>query len=163
MLTFGKGMGGDLPMAGLVMRAEFAKHIPPGSQPGTFAANALSAAVCLTNIDLLQDPKLDLIRRAHEVGLEAMQKLRAIDSPYIGEVRGRGLMIGVELVEDRATKVPLSAEKMGHIVVQSLQRGVIMVPCGRNGNVLRVMPSLTIPRTYLFAALDIVAGVLAEV
>ena len=163
MLTFGKGMGGDLPMAGLVMRAEFAKHIPPGSQPGTFAANALSAAVCLTNIDLLQDPKLDLIRRAHEVGLEAMQKLRAIDSPYIGEVRGRGLMIGIELVEDRATKVPLSAEKMGRIVVQSLQRGVIIMPCGRNGNAVRVMPSLTIPRAYLFAALDIVAGVLAEV
>ena len=163
MLTFGKGMGGDLPMAGLVMRADFAKHIPPGSQPGTFAANALSAAVCLTNIDLLQDPKLELIRRAHEVGLEVMQKLRAIDSPYIGEVRGRGLMIGIELVEDRATKVPLSAEKMGRIVVQSLHRGVIMVPCGRNGNVLRVMPSLTIPRAYLFAALDIVAGVLAEV
>jgi 4-aminobutyrate aminotransferase len=163
MLTFGKGMGGDLPMAGLVMRAALAKHIPPGSQPGTFAANALSAAVCLTNIDLLQDPKLELIRRAHEVGIEVMQKLRAIDSPYIGEVRGRGLMIGIELVEDKATKVPLSAEKMGRIVVQSLHRGVIMVPCGRNGNVLRVMPSLTIPRAYLFAALDIVAGVLAEV
>ena len=162
MLTFGKGMGGDLPMAGLVMRADLAKHIPPGSQPGTFAANALSAAVCLKNIDLLRDPELELIRRAHEVGLEAMQKLRAIDSPYVGEVRGRGLMIGIELVEDRATKVPLSAEKMGRIVVQSLHRGVIMVPCGRNGNVLRVMPSLTIPRAYLFAALDIVAGVLAE-
>ncbi|HVW67531.1 MAG TPA: aspartate aminotransferase family protein [Steroidobacteraceae bacterium] len=161
MLTFGKGMGGDLPMAGLVMRADLAQAIPPGSQPGTFAANALSAAVCLTNIALLQDPALDLIGRAHEVGAEAMQKLRALDSPIIGEVRGRGLMIGIELVADKTSRTPLSADKVGHVVVECLRRGVIMVPCGRNGNVLRIMPSLTIPRDYLFGAIDIVAGVLA--
>ena len=163
MLTFGKGMGGDLPMAGVAMRSDLAKHIPPGSQPGTFAANALSAAVCLANIDLLQDPKLDLISRAHQVGLEAMDKIRALDSPIIGEVRGRGLMIGIELVEDRASKTPLSGPKIGQIAVESLRRGVIMVPCGRNGNVLRLMPSLTIPRAYLFRALDLLAKVLEDV
>jgi 4-aminobutyrate aminotransferase len=163
MLTFGKGMGGDLPMAGLVMRADLARHIPPGSQPGTFAANALSAAVCLTNIELLQDPALDLINRAQRLGVEVMDKMRCIESPIIGEVRGRGLMIGIELVADQTSKTPLSPEKMGKIVIESLRRGVIMVPCGRNGNVLRVMPSLTIPRAYLFGALDIVTGVLAEV
>ena len=160
MLTFGKGMGGDLPMAGVAMRSDLAKRIPPGSQPGTFAANALSAAVCLANIDLLQDPKLDLVRRAHQVGLEAMDKIRALDSPIIGEVRGRGLMIGIELVEDKASKTPLSGAKIGKIAVESLRRGVIMVPCGRNGNVLRLMPSLTIPRAYLFRALDLLAEVL---
>ena len=163
MLTFGKGMGGDLPMAGVALRSDLAKHIPPGSQPGTFAANALSAAVCLANIELLQDPKLDLIHRAHQVGLEAMDKVRSLNSPRVGEVRGRGLMIGIELVEDRVSRRPLAAEKMNTIAVASLRRGVILVPCGRNGNVLRLMPSLTIPRSYLFSALDIVAKVLEEV
>jgi len=162
MLTFGKGMGGDLPMAGVAMRSDLAQRIPPGSQPGTFAANALSAAVCLANIELLQDPQLELIPRAHQVGLEALEKMRSLNSPIIGEVRGRGLMIGIELVEDKGSRTPLAGPKMLQIAVESLRRGVIMVPCGRNGNVLRLMPSLTIPRTCLFRALDILAEVLAE-
>ncbi len=145
MLIFGKGLGGDLPMAGVAMRADLAKDIAPGSQPGTFAANALSAAVCLKNIELLQDPHFGLIERAHQVGLEAMQRLRAADKPLIGEVRGRGLMIGIEMVEDRQSRKPLSAEKMAGIVMGCLGRGIVLVPCGRNGNVLRLMPSLTIP------------------
>jgi 4-aminobutyrate aminotransferase len=74
----------------------------------------------------------------------------------IGEVRGRGLMIGIELVRDKASREPLPAERMSKIVIGSLKRGVIMVPCGRDGNVLRIMPSLTIPRSYLFRAIDIV-------
>lgn len=162
LLAFGKGMGGDLPMAGVAMRADFAKHIPAGSQPGTFAANALSAAVCLTNIELLTDPKLALIERAHRLGLETLERLHAADSPLIGEARGRGLMIGIELVEDRRSKAPLAPDKVASVVVRSLARGIIMVPCGRNGNVLRLMPSLTIPRKYLFGALDRLLEVLAE-
>ncbi|HTX04819.1 MAG TPA: aspartate aminotransferase family protein, partial [Steroidobacteraceae bacterium] len=163
LLTFGKGMGGDLPMAGVAMRADLAKHIPPGSQPGTFAANALAAAVCLTNIELLTDPKLALIERAHRLGLDTLERLRAADCPLIGEVRGRGLMIGMELVADLASKTPLAPETVGRVVVESLNRGIVMVPCGRNGNVLRLMPALTIPRGYLFGALDRVLAVLAEV
>ncbi len=162
LLTFGKGMGGDLPMAGVAMRADLARHIPPGSQPGTFAANALSAAVCLTNIELLTDPKLALIERAHRLGLETLDRLHAADCPLIGEVRGRGLMIGIELVEDRASRTPLPPERVGRVVMDCLSRGIIMVPCGRNGNVLRLMPSLTIPRRYLSAALDLMLAVLAE-
>ncbi len=163
LLTFGKGMGGDLPMAGVAMRADLARHIPPGSQPGTFAANALSAAVCLANIELLTDPKLALIERAHRLEVETLERVRAADCPLIGEARGRGLMIGIELVEDRNSKTPLAPEKVGQIVMESLARGVIMVPCGRNGNVLRLMPSLTISRRYLFGALDRVLAVLAEI
>jgi 4-aminobutyrate aminotransferase len=162
-LLFGKGMGGDLPMAGFALRKDLALQIPAMSQPNTFAANALSAAVCLKNIELLQDPQLDLINRAHQLGLEAMQKLRAAESPRIGEVRGRGLMIGIEMVEDTASRTPLSGEKMGEIVIGCLQRGIILVPCGRNGNVLRLMPSLTIPRAYLFKSIDILLSVIKSV
>jgi 4-aminobutyrate aminotransferase len=163
MLTFGKGMGGDLPMAGVVVRKDLAQSIPAMSVPGTFAANALSAAVCLKNLDILQDPKWDLIGRALSVGSEAMQRFVNADSPLIGEVRGRGLMIGIEMVEDRKSRTPLAGEKMGRLVFETLRRGVIMVPCGRNGNVLRLMPSLTIPRSYLFTAIDIVLDVIRRI
>lgn len=162
LLTFGKGMGGDLPMAGVAIRADLAEQIPPGSQPGTFAANALSATVCLANIQLLTDPDLGLLERTHELGLETMEKLRGADHPLIGEVRGRGLMIGIELVQDRETRVPLTPEQVGQVVMGCLRRGIIMVPCGRNGNVLRLMPPLTIPRKYMFSAVDLLIGVLNE-
>lgn len=162
MLTFGKGMGGDVPMAGLVMRSDIAAKIPDGSNPNTFAANAISAAVCLTNISLLQDPELDLIKRAHVLGLEVQEHVRGLRSPWIGEVRGLGLMIGIELVEDKATKAPLTANKMGKLMDYCLSHGVLMVPCGRYTNVMRVMPSLTIPRSLLFRGLDVFGQGLAS-
>ncbi|WP_019700033.1 aspartate aminotransferase family protein [Paracidovorax oryzae] len=162
MLTFGKGMGGDVPMAGLVMRSDLAAKIPDGSAPNTFAANALSAAVALTNIRLLQDPELNLVQRAHDVGLEAQEYIRGFNSPYVGEVRGRGLMIGIELVEDQATRAPLTGEKLGRLMGYVLSHGVLMVPCGRYTNVMRVMPSLTVPRSLLFKALDVFGRGLAS-
>lgn len=155
MLTFGKGIGGDLPMAGVTMRSDLAAKIPDGSAPNTFAANSVSAAVALTNIALLQDPALDLMNRAHRLGLEAQERIRGFNCPLVGEVRGRGLMIGIELVEDKATKEPLSGAKVGKLMNFVLSHGVLMVPCGRYGNVMRVMPSLTIPRSLMFKALDL--------
>ena len=162
MITFGKGMGGDLPMAGVIMRKDLAQQLPDFSQPQTFAANALSAAVCLTNIDIIL--KNGLIPRAAELGRDMQEKLHNAmsDTALIGEVRGRGLMIGIELVENRETREPATGETMGNVVIGLLQKGVIMVPCGRYGNVLRLMPSLTITRDYMSNAIDILLDVLRE-
>lgn len=162
MMTFGKGMGGDLPMAGLMMRRDLAAQLDDHSQPQTFAANALSAEVCMTNLHIIE--RDGLVQRAAEVGAETLQRLQAAaeELEIIGQVRGRGLMIGLELVANRETGEPLSAEETGAIVDAMLRRGVIMVPCGRNGNVLRLMPSLTIPRSYFNAAIDIMLDVFRE-
>ncbi|TPG84542.1 aspartate aminotransferase family protein [Pseudomonas mandelii] len=162
MLTFGKGIGSDLPMAGLIMRSDLAAAIPDGSMPNTFAANSLSAAVALTNISILQDSELDLLNRAHTLGLEAQERIRGFNSPFVGEIRGRGLMIGIELVEDPATKAPLAPEKIGQLMGYLLNHGVLMIPCGRYSNVMRVMPSLTISRSLFFKALDIFGDALAS-
>jgi len=157
MMTFGKGIGGDMPMAGLIMRSDLAAKIPDGSSPNTFAANAVASAVALTNIDLLQDPELDLPGRAQVLGDQAQAFLRDLDSPFIGQVRGRGLMIGIEMVADRASKTPLSGEKIGQLMGWLLSHGVMMVPCGRYGNVMRLMPALTITRSLMFRALNVFA------
>ncbi|WP_226457047.1 aspartate aminotransferase family protein [Pseudomonas sp. AF03-9] len=162
MLTFGKGIGSDLPMAGLIMRSDLAAQIPDGSMPNTFAANSLSAAVALTNISILQDPELDLLNRAHDLGLQAQERIRGFNSPFVGEVRGRGLMIGIELVEDPLTKAPLAGEKIGQLMGYLINHGVLMIPCGRYSNVMRVMPSLTISRALFFKALDIFSDALAS-
>ncbi len=164
MLTWGKGMGGDLPMAGLTYRADIEEKLTPGSQPSTFAGNALSAEVCLTNIDLITDPEADLLGRATTLGEEIKERLLAAmdEVECIGEVRGRGLMIGCELVADRESKEPLPAAKVGEIAMKLLNRGIIMTPCGRNFNVFRFMPPLTITRDYALKATDIVLEVLKD-
>ena len=162
MMTFGKGMGGDLPMAGVLMRRNLAVQLDDHSQPQTFSANALSAEVCMTNLDIIE--RDGLVQRAAEVGDEAMQRLKAAaeELEIIGEVRGRGLMIGIELVASRETGEPISPNRTAAIVEEMLQRGVIMVPCGRYGNVLRLMPSLTITRSYLDTGIDIMLDVLRK-
>lgn len=93
-----------------------------------------------------------------------MQRLKAAAQQLeiIGDVRGRGLMIGVELVANRETREPLHPNRTNDIVFKMLQRGVVMVPCGRYGSVLRLMPSLTIPRSYLNTSIDIMLDVLRK-
>jgi 4-aminobutyrate aminotransferase len=161
MLTWGKGMGGDLPMAGLTFRVDFADKLVEASQPGTFAGNALSSVVCMTNIDILTDKNYDLMGRAAQLGEETIATLRegAKKSRIIGDVRGRGLFIGVELVEDKKTKEPIDGSVMGHILSEFINHGVIAVPCGRYHNVVRFMPSLVITKEYLEKATDILLNI----
>ena len=161
MLTWGKGMGGDLPMAGLTFRVDFADKLVEASQPGTFAGNALSSVVCMTNIDILTDKNYDLMGRAAQLGEETIATLRegAKKSRIIGDVRGRGLFIGVELVEDKKTKEPIDGSVMGHILSEFINHGVIAVPCGRYHNVVRFMPSLIITKEYLEKATDILLNI----
>ena len=68
--------------------------------------------------------------------------------PVIGDVRGNGLMVGIEVVADRKTKEPLAGEKIGEIAFKLLNRGILMTPCGRHANVFRFMPPLTVPHEY---------------
>jgi len=161
MVTWGKGMGGDLPMAGLTLRADLASQLPESSQPGTFAGNALSSVVCMTNIDILTDKKYDLLGRTTQLGADAISELQAgaRKTNIIGEVRGKGLFIGIELVKNKNTREPLPAETMGAILGELLNSGVIVVPCGRYHNVVRLMPSLVITREYLEKAISILLNI----
>jgi 4-aminobutyrate aminotransferase len=151
-------------MAGLTYRADIEEKLTPGSQPSTFAGNALSAEVCMTNIDLITDPEADLLGRAQQLGAEIKARLiEAMDvAKCIGEVRGRGLMIGCEVVADRETREPLPPEQVGEIAMKLLNRGILMTPCGRNFNVFRFMPPLTIPRDYALKAPDIMIDILKD-
>jgi 4-aminobutyrate aminotransferase len=165
MLTWGKGMGGDMPMAGLTLRKDLADKIAEGSQPNTFAGNAVSAVACMTNIDILTENDNDLIKRAAQVGEEIKSRLLegAAETRIIGDARGRGFMIGIELVKDKETREPLDQDTIGKVVFGLLNRGIIMVPCGRYGNVLRFMPPLTITREHCEIATDILLDVVKNI
>jgi 4-aminobutyrate aminotransferase len=162
MLTWGKGMGGDMPMAGVTYRSDMEQSLREGSQPSTFAGNAMGCEVAMTNIDLITDPETDLIGRAAALGEEIKGLFRdAMASvPCIGDVRGNGLMVGIEVVADRKTKEPLAGEKVGEIAFKLLNQGILMTPCGRHANVFRFMPPLTIPREYALKATEVMIDIL---
>jgi 4-aminobutyrate aminotransferase len=162
ILTWGKGMGGDIPMAGVTFSSEINKSLEEGSQPGTFAGNALGCSVCMTNIDLITDSTMGLIYRGTILGNEirGLFEEAAKTVKAIGDVRGLGLMIGIELVDDQNTREPLSPDTCGEITMKLLNAGIIVTPCGRYGNVFRFMPPLTIPRDYALKASETMINIL---
>jgi len=164
MVVWAKGMGGDQPMSGVTVRADLGDKLRLNSQPVTFARNAVACATVLANIDILTDKDMDLMGRATIVGEEIKNKLitAAKDSKVIDEVRGKGFMIGVELVKDKETREPVGQDKMSSIVEKARERGIHILPCGRYGSVVRLMPPLTTTRAYFNKAVDIVLDVIKE-
>ncbi|MFC1862772.1 aminotransferase class III-fold pyridoxal phosphate-dependent enzyme, partial [Thermodesulfobacteriota bacterium] len=79
----------------------------------------------------------------------------AKETRTIGDVRGRGLMIGVEMVKDKKTREPLDGDSVGNIIMGMLNRGLVMVPCGRYGNVFRFMPPLILTKDHAQKASEI--------
>lgn len=156
MITWGKGMGGDVAMAGLSIRKDLAAQIDDHSQPNTFAGNAVNAVACMTNIEILTENDNALINRAGVVGEEIITYLQKESESIeqIGDVRGRGLMIGIEMVKDKESREPLDQEGVGKILMGMLNKGIVMVPCGRFGNVFRFMPSLIVTREQAKIASD---------
>lgn len=161
MITLGKALGGDLPFSAVVSKKEIVEGLDPLSHVLTAVGNATSCAVACTNIELLQD---GLVDRALVLGEYAMGVLRemAKEIEIIGDVRGKGLMIGVELVKNRATKKPIALEEMVRVLWSLRDNGILCLPCGRYSNVFRLMPPLVITKNLMDKALEIFGSVLRE-
>jgi 4-aminobutyrate aminotransferase len=156
IVVWGKGIGGDQPLTGVTVNNKYKDKLDPGSQPATFPGNALSCAVALTNIDIMTDPKDNLIGRTEAIGAEMKAKLQAAAdrSPVIGEVRGSGFYLSVELVRDKETRAPVDPMQVYGIMYAMRDQGYLVFPCGRNGNVMRLMPVLTTPKAFFDRAVD---------
>ena len=161
ILVTAKGIADGFPLSAFTTRPEIAAVYKPGDHLSTFGGNPVSCAAGLANIQFLQDEKLPA--RAAVSGEYAMQKLREIQkqNPLIGEVRGLGLMIGVELVQDeKLTPANAEAEAVRDAL---LRQGVLIGVGGVYGNVVRFQPPLTITREQIDRAIDTIAAALAAV
>lgn len=163
MLNLGKALGGDFPVAAVVGLKKIMDNLPKASQPVTFAGNALGCAVALKNIELMKRYRLD--ERAAELGKYFMGMLKELEeeSKIIGEVRGLGLMIGVEMVKDKRTKEPMDLEKMIWLINKMRDKGVLMLICGRYGQVIRFMPPLVITKEMIDKALELFRDTVKEI
>jgi 4-aminobutyrate aminotransferase / (S)-3-amino-2-methylpropionate transaminase / 5-aminovalerate transaminase len=153
MVVTAKGIAGGLPLSGVTGRAEIMDSIHGGGLGGTYAGNPVACAAALAAIELYEQG--DLIERTREIEtlmLTRLQKLQADDS-RIGDVRGRGAMIAIELVE-AGTDTPDPALTK-QIAAYAIQHGVIILTCGTYGNVVRLLPPLVISDELLEDGLDV--------
>ena len=162
IMAMAKGIADGFPLGAFIAPPEIADAFQPGEHLSTFGGNPVSCAAAVANIDVLTEE--DLPGRAATLGEWAMERLRGMAQRHelIGEVRGLGLMIGVELVLDRESKKPASAEASA-IRRLCRERGVLIGVGGQEGNVLRVQPPLVISQEELSHALDVVEEALATV
>jgi 4-aminobutyrate aminotransferase len=150
IVTIAKGIASGLPLGVTSARASVMTW-PPGAHASTFGGNPVSCAAAIATIKVL---KTGLIRNADIVGAHLIGRLRELmdKHPIIGDVRGKGLMIGVELVRDRQTKERATRER-DRLVQAMFQRGVLVLGAGRNA--VRFAPPLVFTKEQADSVVDI--------
>lgn len=160
ILVTAKGIADGFPLSAFTTRPEIAAAFQPGDHLSTFGGNPVCCAAALANIDFMQ--KQNLAGRAAETGAYVLSRLRDLKDryPLIGEVRGLGLMIGVELVKD--TNLTAASAEAEAIRDAMLAQGVLVGVGGAYGNVVRFQPPLTISRSQIDKAISTFADALSQ-
>ena len=158
IVTIAKGIASGLPLGVAAARADIMAW-PPGAHASTFGGNPVSCAAALATLKLLKDT---LMANAADVGGRLMAGLKALADkhPLIGDVRGRGLMVGVELVRDRKTKERATTERE-RVVTAAFSRGLLLLGAGKNA--IRFSPPLVLTREQADTAVRIFDEALTEV
>ena len=152
--TLAKGIAGGFPLAAVVGKSEVMDSIHDAGIGSTFGASPISCAAALGVLDVFdKDNLLENTKQQAELMNESLNRLMN-ESPFIGDVRGYGTMIGVEIVEDQDTKKP-AKEIALKIIDACKDNGLLLVNCGLEGNVIRFMGPLTTPLDQVDEALDI--------
>jgi 4-aminobutyrate aminotransferase len=158
VVNLAKGIASGLPLGVSCAKAEIMSW-PPGAHASTFGGNPVSCAAALATIALLKE---ELVANAAAVGQRLKAGLTALAQAHrlIGDVRGRGLMIGVELVRDRATKERADRERDA-VVTAAFRRGLLVLGAGKNA--IRFSPPLVLTAGQADTAVEIFGEALAEV
>ena len=151
MVAVAKGVASGMPLGVTVARADVMTW-PPGAHASTFGGNPVSCAAAMATIKLLKD---SLVKNAAEVGAFMIDRLKELQQKYpiIGDVRGKGLMIGVELVRDRVTKERATDER-DTVVDACFSRGLLVLGAGKN--TIRVSPPLVLTKDQAATAVGII-------
>ena len=158
IIAMAKGIASGMPLGVAAARTDLMTW-PPGAHASTFGGNPVSCAAALVTIRLLKER---LIANAAEVGGHLMAGLKALTEkhPLIGDVRGRGLMVGVELVRDRHTKERAISERDA-VVSAAFRRGLLLLGAGKNS--IRFSPPLVLTRDQAETAVAIFDQAVGEV
>jgi 4-aminobutyrate aminotransferase len=161
LLVSGKSLGGGMPLAAVTGRAEIMDAVPPGGLGGTFGGNPVACVAANATLDALTDG--DMLARAQRVGERLRTRLDDMASriPQIGEVRGIGPMLALELVHDPEAKTP-APDLAAQTTATARERGLMLLSCGLYGNVLRILVPFVVPDEDLDRGLDIMEESLGD-
>lgn len=162
LIATAKAMAGGLPLSGVTGRAEVMDSVHASGIGGTYGGNPVACAAALATIETMQTE--DLCRRARQVEALMLPRLNALASKYdvVGDVRGRGAMLAVELVAGTDDHAP-NAELTAAVNRYCHSQGLVTLTAGTYGNVLRLLPPLAAPDHLLSEGLDILEAAFAEV
>jgi 4-aminobutyrate aminotransferase len=159
IVCLAKGLAGGMPLGAVVARHDLMKW-PPGAHASTFCGNPVACAAALATLDVIEEE--NLLENATKMGKRLLTGLRDLAGEHeaIGDVRGLGLMVGVELVKDRKTRKP-NKDLRDSLVKKCYERGVLLLGCGKS--VIRFIPPLNVSVHEIDLALEIFAQALADV
>lgn len=162
LVAIAKSLGFGLPIGAVTGRADIVDSLEPGGLGGTMGGNPAACEAALAGLATLQDQRID--DRVSDLGRRVTDRLLALrqECALVGDVRGRGLMIGIELVKDRHSKAPAS-EEMQQIVARCREDGVLVLYGGAHQNMIRLLPPLTIDEDELAGALSVVEHAVREI
>ena len=158
ILTLAKGLGSGMPIGLMVARKGLMQSWPRGAHGNTYGGNPLCCAAALATLDLVE---ASFMANADDVGRFLVERLRALQTrhPEIGDVRGKGLFVGVELVTERESKTP-AHQFCDAVVNRAFHYGLLLLPCGTS--TVRFMPPLLVSRAEVEEALTLFEASLNE-
>jgi 4-aminobutyrate aminotransferase len=158
IVCFAKGVGSGMPIGGIIARDDLMTW-QRGSHGSTFGGNPVAAAAALATLEVIENE--GLMAKAEETGEYIVDALTEMEErhPSIGEIRGRGLMLGIEFVTDRLTK-ERAIDLRNHVVQRAFENGLLLIPCGTNS--LRMTPALNVPHALVEEGLHIFEEALTE-
>jgi len=162
LITQAKGIAGGFPIAAVTGKAEIMDAPHPGGLGGTYGGSPLGCAAGLAVMDVIAEE--NLVERANEVGqhfMDHLAKLQQMFPEQVGNIRNRGAMIAMELVQAGDANKP-DAELTKSLVAAAADKGLILLSCGTRGNVIRFLPALTIPLELIDEGMAIVAAALTK-
>ena len=156
IITSAKGIASGLPLGACIAR-ESVMNWPKGTHGNTYGGNPIATAAALATIELLEEQYLENVREVGQYALDALEEIKA-RRPSIGDVRGKGLMIGVEFVKDKETK-EANAELRDMVERNAFDYGLLLLGCGES--VIRLAPPLCITKSEIDEALEIFENTIA--
>jgi 4-aminobutyrate aminotransferase-like enzyme len=159
IVTFGKSFGNGFPVTAMVVKEEYADALDRISASSSYGGNPMACAAALASIEVIeQENILENVRSVGEFFMKRMQKMKQ-DHPIIGDVKGKGFLLGIELVRDKLTKEPFP--EAGKLVYQkAFRKGLAWIPAG---HILRMSPPLIMDEHYAEMGLSIIEEAIADV
>jgi 4-aminobutyrate aminotransferase len=152
IMTVAKGIASGMPLSAVASKKEIMEKWPKGAHGTTFGGNPVSCAAAVATIGIIE--KEGLLAKALQTGGHTMTRLRSIQERYraIGDVRGLGLMIGIEFVTDAGEADTVGLNK---VIRYCLEKGLVLLDCGVDKNIIRLAPPLVVKTEEIYKGLDI--------